>query len=73
MTGALNVDAYSPESLAERLGPELYALAVESALNAPAPTPAKVEAVRRILARSVAALARQSPERIERPDLSRAA
>jgi hypothetical protein len=71
MTSVLDqVDTYSPEALAERLGPELYAMAVESALNAPVPSPAKVEAVRRILERSVASLARKAPER---PRLSRVA
>jgi hypothetical protein len=71
-TGEQAVD-FSPEALTGRLGAELYALAVASALSAPAPTPAKVAAVRRVLARSVAIVARQAPERASQPQLSRAA
>lgn len=71
--GAVESEDFSPEALATRLGADVYAFAVEAALDAPAPTPAKVEAVRRILARSVADVARESPSRAERPQVSRAA
>lgn len=71
--GAVESKDFSPEALAARLGSEAYEFAVNAALAAPAPSPAKVEAVRRILARSVADAARQSPQRAERPQVSRAA
>jgi hypothetical protein len=45
---------FSPEALSARLGPEVYAFAVQAAMDAPAPSAAKVEAVRRILAPAVA-------------------
>jgi len=64
---------FSPEALAERLGPEVYAMAIEAAASAPAPSAAKVERVRRILAPAVARAAKQQQVRPVRPELSRAA
>lgn len=45
---------FSREALMARLGPDVYAIAEQAAAEAPAPSPAKVEAVRRILAPGVA-------------------
>lgn len=62
------VNEFSPEALTARLGPDLYALALEAAAQAPAPSPLKVEQVRRILAPAVARTVARG-----HPALSRAA
>lgn len=62
----------SPEALERQLGPEVYAMAVNAAMAAPAPSPAKVEAVRRILAPAVArCMSKRAKSR--QPALDRAA
>lgn len=73
MTATPTVADFSPSALAERLGADVYALAVQAAMDAPAPSAAKVEAVRRILAPAVARAVADSRTKSKRPELSRAA
>jgi hypothetical protein len=67
-----NAIEYSPEALEQRLGSEVYAMAVAAAHAAPPPSPAKVEAVRRILAPAVARCT-TTRVKVRQPALDRAA
>lgn len=51
---------WSREQRRARLGPEMYELGLRIAAEAPAPTPAQVELVRRIFAPHVKKLAAES-------------
>lgn len=63
---------FSREALMARLGPAVYAIAEKAAADAPAPSLAKVEAVRRILAPAVARCMAK-PAKARQPALDRAA
>lgn len=68
---AVTVD-YSRDALRARLGAEVYAIAEKAAADAPPPSAAKVESVRRILAPAVTRAMAARPK-VARPALERAA